>query len=192
MRKLYLQRELTLARLGFRSYGQYRDSDFWKWLRAQVLERDAGKCQCCGEDGNNVHHLNYSRRTLLGLSARSLVTLCGECHRHGEFYHERKTKTSAANRRVGLARGFVRHGPEEYVGGPELKPKVVNQCGHTTKHGTMCRVKATGELGGVYHCRNHAPKVVEEAPVVVSDPGGFSRAIATIRAKRVEQGIGVN
>jgi hypothetical protein len=44
-------------------------------LREQVLARDHGQCQCCGEPGLPVHHRRPGVHRL-----HRLVTLCLKCH----------------------------------------------------------------------------------------------------------------
>jgi 5-methylcytosine-specific restriction endonuclease McrA len=49
-------------------------------LKAQVLQRDAWKCQCCGTASNlHVHHIPH--RSHMGSDELSnLITLCASCH----------------------------------------------------------------------------------------------------------------
>lgn len=67
------------------AYWEYLESDHWKAIRGQALDRDGHKCVKCGSvKWLQVHHLRYRGRpedTELG----DLETLCRHCHRqeHG-------------------------------------------------------------------------------------------------------------
>ncbi len=59
----------------------------WPKLRAMVLERDGGRCSCCGADLSprpgwlvEVHHV-LPRSMGGGDDPRNLKTLCSDCHR---------------------------------------------------------------------------------------------------------------
>ena len=59
----------------------------WPKLRAMVLERDGGRCSCCGADLSprpgwlvEVHHV-VPRRLGGSEDPRNLKTLCSDCHR---------------------------------------------------------------------------------------------------------------
>ena len=53
----------------------------WQKKREEVIERDSGKCQLCGNNGKEVHHkVPYS---LTGDdSVDNLILLCKSCHLH--------------------------------------------------------------------------------------------------------------
>jgi 5-methylcytosine-specific restriction endonuclease McrA len=57
------------------------DSDSYRGLCQQVLERDGWRCQRCGNSKNlQVHHMQP--RSLLGGDVEeNLITLCCACHR---------------------------------------------------------------------------------------------------------------
>ena len=56
------------------------DSDSYRKLHHQVLERDGWRCQFCGSMQNlQVHHLKY-RSQSGGDVEQNLITLCTECH----------------------------------------------------------------------------------------------------------------
>ena len=56
------------------------DPDFYRKLRAEVLERDGWRCQTCGRlDRLQVHHIR-SRGRLGDDTDENLITLCADCH----------------------------------------------------------------------------------------------------------------
>ena len=56
------------------------DSDSYRKLRIEVLERDCWRCQYCGSsDRLEVHHLR-SRGRLGDDTDENLITLCANCH----------------------------------------------------------------------------------------------------------------
>jgi 5-methylcytosine-specific restriction endonuclease McrA len=70
-------------------HGEYEDylkSEQWKKLRLQILERDSGTCQICGDKAETVHHLTYKH--LKNEYLFELVSLCATCHKNE--YHQDK------------------------------------------------------------------------------------------------------
>ena len=66
----------------------YLQSDHWKELRSQILNRDNHQCILCQKETDlQVHHRTYARLFQEKLS--DLVTLCRACHeethRHGKI-----------------------------------------------------------------------------------------------------------
>ncbi len=60
-------------------YAAYLQSDHWRRLRKQVLERDKYQCQgCLMAEATEVHHLTYAHRGSELLF--ELVSVCDECH----------------------------------------------------------------------------------------------------------------
>ena len=56
------------------------DSESYRELHRQVLERDGWRCQFCGSMQNlQVHHLKF-RSQSGGDVEQNLITLCAECH----------------------------------------------------------------------------------------------------------------
>jgi 5-methylcytosine-specific restriction endonuclease McrA len=56
------------------------NSDSYRKLRIDVLERDGWRCQNCGtSECLQVHHIR-SRSALGDDAAENLITLCADCH----------------------------------------------------------------------------------------------------------------
>jgi len=65
------------------------DSERYRALRKQVVERDGWRCQWCGSLRNlEVHHRKF-RSKLGDDSAQNLITLCTECHQAEHEYRDR-------------------------------------------------------------------------------------------------------
>ena len=98
----YEDRNRELGLLGFDSYDEYLNSQLWDLIRRSVLYRDHCECRnlyCPNAPRakrkakprrKQVHHLGYTRATLLGINPAALVTLCTTCHRKCEFCGKRK------------------------------------------------------------------------------------------------------
>ena len=57
------------------------DSEDYRQLHLQVLQRDGWRCQVCGRmNGLEVHHIRF-RSQNGDDSEENLITLCSECHR---------------------------------------------------------------------------------------------------------------
>lgn len=62
-----------------KKYYDYINSEEWKIKRAQVIERDGGRCRACLSNKYlNIHHLTYDR--VFNESLNDLITVCHECH----------------------------------------------------------------------------------------------------------------
>lgn len=59
-------------------YRRYLLSKEWRDKRKQVLERDQGVCQRCGDAANHAHHLTYDR--IFREPLYDLISLCKPCH----------------------------------------------------------------------------------------------------------------
>jgi hypothetical protein len=93
MKVTYTQRNALLTKLGYDTYDHYLSSWLWVEIRGAVLDRDGHKCKLCGADTNIVHHINYSKDTLLGDSLDALVSVCQACHRKIEFTDKNKKRS---------------------------------------------------------------------------------------------------
>jgi 5-methylcytosine-specific restriction endonuclease McrA len=69
------------------------DSESYRDLHRQILERDGWRCQVCGSMQHlQVHHLKF-RSQSGGDEEQNLITLCAECHeqvhRKASYYKAR-------------------------------------------------------------------------------------------------------
>jgi len=65
-------------------YRTYLQSEAWRCIRQQVLDRDSYRCQDCGAGRRlHVHHLTY--RYLGQEPHYDLLTLCEGCHEQRHF-----------------------------------------------------------------------------------------------------------
>jgi hypothetical protein len=62
-------------------YAAFLETDYWKMVRLVVINRDGGKCACCGSDESiQVHHKTYENHLNEHNHFEDLVTLCRKCH----------------------------------------------------------------------------------------------------------------
>lgn len=92
----YADRNARLAELGYSGYREYLKSDDWKRIRDKRLAAHPA-CLICESNATQVHHLDYSFPTLLGLIKSRLVPLCGKCHEGIEFADGKKSTLEQAN-----------------------------------------------------------------------------------------------
>lgn len=81
-RRRWVPRDEYLA-----NYHAYMASPQWAATRAAVLERAGGRCEWCGREAVQAHHLTYAR---LGREHwGDLVALCFKCHddQHDRWPH---------------------------------------------------------------------------------------------------------
>lgn len=83
----YTRRNERLPGVGYADYREYLKSEQWQAIRAVKLKKFP-QCLVCDKAASQVHHLDYSEKTLLGLCLRSLVTLCDSCHERIEVTTE--------------------------------------------------------------------------------------------------------
>lgn len=98
VRKPYRERDRLLKTLGFPNYKAYLSSTHWRGIRRAHLKQfpDCIVCECPAEE---VHHLNYTRATLLGEDPTKLASVCEGHHRECEFNYGRKvTPRQASNK----------------------------------------------------------------------------------------------
>ncbi len=81
----YCQRTEVLLSLGFRTYQHYLQSKLWARLRSSAFMLARGKCKLCGSRPDVIHHVSYSRDTLLGNEMDNLAAVCRACHKKVEF-----------------------------------------------------------------------------------------------------------
>lgn len=87
--KCYEDRGQRISDLGYAAYQEYLKSDDWKVIRNRKLAK-CPDCILCEGKATQVHHLDYSYETILGLLDYRLVQMCGECHGKIEFAGTRK------------------------------------------------------------------------------------------------------
>ena len=74
----------------------------WAKKRSKVFKRDGFRCTCCGNEGDIcAHHTFYYTIHVKPWEypEDSLITLCGECHRHYHETHEITIKDNPKPRR---------------------------------------------------------------------------------------------
>lgn len=53
----------------------------WHKMRYAIIERDAHKCQACGNGSDlQVHHIRYYGPFIWSVKSSDLITLCNKCH----------------------------------------------------------------------------------------------------------------
>ena len=81
-----------------RTYREYLQSDHWKTLRQEALQRDGGECvQCGGRDNLQVNHLRY-KNPWEACVLDDVETLCRQCHR--EYHGIGPTAFELQSRRI--------------------------------------------------------------------------------------------
>lgn len=85
----YGERNRRLKDYGFDSYQDYLQSEIWKAIREDALNRNK-HCILCATRATQVHHICYHPQVLFGNAPSLLVSLCGSCHHSIEFDGEMK------------------------------------------------------------------------------------------------------
>lgn len=85
MKETYRQRDLLLKQLGFSNYLAYLHSPLWSAIRRKAFATHGSTCLTCSNRADAVHHLSYSRSTLLGFRIDLLAPICSDCHEKVEF-----------------------------------------------------------------------------------------------------------
>lgn len=60
-------------------YADYLKSEEWERVRSQIRERAQGKCELCGAEMRDVHHVTYAKRSS-GEHPDNLLAVCRQCH----------------------------------------------------------------------------------------------------------------
>jgi hypothetical protein len=94
----YADRNAILRDMGYADYAAYRASPLWKAIRRRVRIRDGNRCRICDAGTLIVHHDDYGRETLDGLSISRLYCVCHDCHQSIEFEGEQKRSFVEAQR----------------------------------------------------------------------------------------------
>jgi len=67
-------------------YKEFLQTDYWKKVRAKVLERDGNKCIICkGTYILQVHHDSYKHHGDEMNHLEDLMTLCKNCHKEHHY-----------------------------------------------------------------------------------------------------------
>jgi len=61
------------------NYKEYLQSDKWKKLRAEARKKAKKKCELCGGEPKNVHHVKYPK-CLENDCLDNLLVVCKKCH----------------------------------------------------------------------------------------------------------------
>ena len=71
-------------------YRLYLQSDKWRQIRQQIIDRDGGQCRICGGWKNlQVHHITGKYRFYEESHPETLMTLCDRCHEGiTQYYNE--------------------------------------------------------------------------------------------------------
>lgn len=68
----------------------FYQGEYWKIVREIILKRDSFRCAKCNDAANQVHHLNYHYVGQDHFFPKSLISVCGRCHRL--FEHIRRVE----------------------------------------------------------------------------------------------------
>lgn len=74
------ERNQVLLSMGYTDYRFYLNSPLWAKIRKKALKVAGYRCRLCGQFARVVHHTEYSRATLEGLTTKTLWALCHNCH----------------------------------------------------------------------------------------------------------------
>ena len=82
----YEKRNKILLKLGFKSYGDYLQSDLWKKIKNEAHLILGDRCIVCRRRANIFHHTVYSIETLLGKDITKLELLCSLHYKIGRAH----------------------------------------------------------------------------------------------------------
>jgi len=97
-----------------KKYKAYIISAEWAKIRADIIILRGGKCELCGKNGKQVHHITYER--LFDEEPDDLILLCNRCHmgEHGKLpakkkrnLQHKKKKRKAKTKKVFNERGLL-------------------------------------------------------------------------------------
>jgi hypothetical protein len=93
-------REGILARMGYRSYEEYRQSYLWRKIKKRAFAKYDGKCVRCGGRAYHVHHRSYTEAVLKGEDDDQLRPLCSGCHHIVEYDDNGSWRSETEKERV--------------------------------------------------------------------------------------------
>ena len=125
-RSLERGREAVLARMGYRSYEEYRASYLWRKIKKRIFAQYDKRCFRCGGHATYVHHRSYTEAVLKGDDDEQLRPLCGGCHNIVEFDDNGKWRTEVDKERVLFEKDIPRDYPRPLLDMRRKKPKVLN------------------------------------------------------------------
>jgi hypothetical protein len=101
--RVYSKRNAICRDLGYNSYEGYTRGSLWKKIRQKVFVECGSVCIKCGDTAFQIHHSEYTRANLSGVSVEGLHPVCGSCHYAAEFDESgRKNTLAEANERLGI------------------------------------------------------------------------------------------
>lgn len=88
----YAARDALLIKLGYPHYAAYLKSPLWVSIRRRAYAANGNTCHC-GKPADQLHHLSYSRLTLLGERLDLVRPICEGCHYKVEFTRRGNKRT---------------------------------------------------------------------------------------------------
>lgn len=153
----YEYRNAALLELGFASYKEYLQSEYWHRIK-EKLPLEEWVCLFCLGEAQVLHHVRYDSWTLIGEDLECLAPLCHACHEAIEIDEGKKTTMEQANTQ--LFAGIYRNCKTN----PVVKKWLYNYTHRTRRQGTgSSRKKAWQE--------KREKKRIENMPV--AKPGSF-------------------
>lgn len=112
----YAARSILLKEIGFDSYKEYLQSDLWKDIRFRVFMTKGTDCHLCKEPASQVHHVRYTKATLIGKKLKHLLPICGGCHYKIEFTRSEKLTVKQSGKKLNwISRQMKEQAPPEFV-----------------------------------------------------------------------------
>lgn len=88
-------------------YEDYLQSDEWKELREQVMQRDNFRCRICGMGANQAHHHKYPKKGWFNDSCDNCIAICTTCHELVHGKHGALTNVTFADYNVTVSQHQV-------------------------------------------------------------------------------------
>lgn len=141
MFKTYADRNFELRAMGFPTYKDYLASELWSSIQGRAWLELGDRCLICSQAAQHLHHVNYDRETLEGVTLSGLAPLCGGCHLKVEFT-KRGQKRKLHQAQLAFRRMMRRRRGKLP---PSVKPwqkssRNCKKCGYRARKGTVyCR-----------------------------------------------------